>query len=104
MCRGEIVRKSNKRDGNQFLGCSQWPSCKFTEAWDSDVAALCERMQNLESELAAVKVSIANRNNADISKSLRTIIAFAHPDKWPSEFHELSHGVVAQLNRLRGAL
>lgn len=29
-CGSEMVRRSNRRDGNQFWGCSQFPSCRGT--------------------------------------------------------------------------
>ena len=36
----------------------------------------------------------------DVSKELRDIIAFAHPDKWP-DASDLAHGVTRRLNGLR---
>ena len=29
-CGGSLVRRSRKKDGHVFMGCSQWPVCTFS--------------------------------------------------------------------------
>jgi ssDNA-binding Zn-finger/Zn-ribbon topoisomerase 1 len=29
-CRAGLVRRTNRKTGNEFIGCSTWPECDYT--------------------------------------------------------------------------
>lgn len=46
-CGWEMVKRKNKENGSEFLGCTQWPTCQHTEPIPEDV-----RMQMLGQDVA----------------------------------------------------
>lgn len=106
-CKSPLVRRTRRTDGNAFLSCSGYPACKFAEDWDPHVARLSEDVDALRSEVAQLRSELArgrrSSHTPDISRELRDVIAFAHPDRWPQS-SDLAHGIAARLNALRGRL
>lgn len=92
-------------DGQPFLSCSGYPGCKFAEDWDPHVSRLADEVGELRREMEQLRAQVkrGSGSHPDISRALRAIIAFAHPDRWP-EAPKLAHEVTAQLNALRERL
>lgn len=93
-CGQPLVRRTRRADGNAFLSCSGYPTCKFAEDFDPHVAALAEEVGKLRARSPA---------SVDLARELRSIIAAAHPDRWPAAA-ELAHAITARLNALRDKL
>ena len=95
-CTAPLRLRRRREDKGLFLGCAEFPRCKFAEDFDLATAALYERIADLEAELAYAKPMAAG---LDIGRELRGVIAIAHPDRWPG--NALAHEVTARLIELR---
>lgn len=109
-CGEPLVRRTRRSDRQPFLSCSGYPACRFAEDWDShisnlarDIQGLRDEVQGLRSELRSKSSNGAGATTSDVSRALREIIAFAHPDRWPKAA-EISTEIVKRLNALREKL
>lgn len=50
-CDGRMMPKRNRREGNLFLGCENYPQCRFTVAYEDGVQHLSERIIELEEQV-----------------------------------------------------
>ena len=104
-CGGTLVRRESKARNSVFIGCRSYPRCNFTDSYDphldglaNELAALRRRVEDLERN--PPKQPSATRLPAEVAKELRAVIAFAHPDRWPTA-GDLAHGVTTRLNAMR---
>lgn len=35
-CNGKLIRRVNRREGTRFLGCTNYPKCKYTQRDESE--------------------------------------------------------------------
>ncbi len=54
-CKGTLVPRINKSDGNRFLGCSSYPRCKFAANYDEAVQSLAAEQQSRAPAAADIK-------------------------------------------------
>jgi ssDNA-binding Zn-finger/Zn-ribbon topoisomerase 1 len=97
-CGKPLVRRNRRKDNQPFLSCSGYPNCKFAEDWDPHIQELKQLFDRRIAELENLR---GTSNENDIKKTIREIMVFAHPDRWPAAWKELAHGVTARLSALR---
>jgi ssDNA-binding Zn-finger/Zn-ribbon topoisomerase 1 len=78
----------NRKTRERFLGCTGFPECRFSEAY--------------EPRLESLKQPPAGSGNYE--RELTRLIALAHPDKWQGHpaATELTKALLAARQRLRG--
>lgn len=122
LCRAPIALRTNRQKSTQFLGCSNYPDCSFTEpinqamlqdaGYNSLVEAHYEharevaKLQTQIMDLHRTVASLAERGYAKTQthprvtdRDLKALITLCHPDKWDG--HPLSNEITVQLNGLR---
>ena len=103
-CGAPLVLRQNRQTGALFTGCSAYPGCAFTEPHDSRVQTLSTglvqaraeaRRQVAEAQAESQRQLAAER--ATLDRTVRQLIALAHPDRWPDTplAHELTVALVA---------
>jgi ssDNA-binding Zn-finger/Zn-ribbon topoisomerase 1 len=95
LCRAPLRLRRRREDAGLFLGCSQYPRCTFAEDFDHATAALLDRIADLEGELDELR----DAKPPDLARELRSLIACAHPDRWPA--NPLAHEITSRLTELR---
>ncbi len=35
-CNGKLIRRTNTKDGSEFLGCTNYPRCNYTQKCEDD--------------------------------------------------------------------
>jgi len=95
--RGKMVQRTNRRDRSSFLGCSEYPRCKFTEPFDARVHRLVERIAELEQSLATTAPPMLPA----LAESRRDIVALTHPDRHRGDCQPLALEATKRLNALR---
>ena len=101
-CGSEIVVRRRRVDGEPFLSCIAYPTCKWAGDYDRTIDELSDQMMELRDENRRLRAS-GPKADFDIDRELRSIIAIAHPDKWPKA-GALAHEITTLLNALRGRL
>src|SRR3989442_3969232 len=120
-CGAPLVLRQNRQTGALFTGCSAYPGCAFTEPHDARVQTLStgvvQAVQTLATQVVQVQAE-ARRQVADaqaetqrqraaeramLDRTVRQLIALAHPDRWPDTplAHELTLALVALRATLR---
>jgi ssDNA-binding Zn-finger/Zn-ribbon topoisomerase 1 len=99
LCSSPLRLRANRRDGDLFVGCSGFPRCRFAEPFDAMTHALAERIVDLEDRLDRALVAQPSSPSDVIEKALRSLIVFAHPDRWPD--NPLAHEITVRLTALR---
>src|SRR6266702_3642760 len=120
-CGAPLVLRQNRQTGALFTGCSAYPGCAFTEPHDARVQTLStgvvQAVQTLATQVVQVQAE-ARRQVADaqveaqrqmaaeratLERTVRQLIALAHPDRWPDTplAHELTVALVALRATLR---
>ena len=114
-CGAPLVLRQNRQTGALFTGCSAYPGCAFTEPHDARVQTLTTEVVQAIQRLAAQVVEAqaeARRQVAEaqaasqrqlaaeramLERTMRQLIALAHPDRWPDTplAHELTVALVA---------
>ena len=112
-----LVLRQNRQTGALFTGCSAYPSCAFSEPHDPRVQSLSTAVvqavhvlatqgaqvqteaqrQRAQAQADALRQGAAER--ATLDRSVRQLIALAHPDRWPDT--PLAHEVTVALVALR---
>ena len=109
-CRAPLVLRQNRRTGALFTGCSAYPGCAFCEPYDPRVQRLStgvvEAVRTLASQVAQVQAEARQHvaaERATLERTVRQLIALAHPDRWPDTplAHELTVALVALRETLR---
>ena len=115
LCGAPLVLRQNRQTGALFTGCSAYPGCAFTEPHDARVQTLTTEVVQAIQRLAAQVVEAqaqARRQVAEaqaesqrqlaaeratLDRTVRQLIALAHPDRWPETplAHELTVALVA---------
>ena len=78
-CGNPLVVRRRNRDNAEFLGCSNYPSCRFTSPFSPALQALGAENAALRQRLAAHPTPAPSAN---IDAVLRQLLAIVHPDKW----------------------
>jgi len=103
-CGAPLVLRQNRQTGALFTGGSAYPGCAFTEPHDSRVQTLSTGLVQAQAE-ARRQVAEAQAESqrqraterATLDRTVRQLIALAHPDRWPDTplAHELTVALVA---------
>lgn len=101
-CGSEIVVRRRRADGEAFLSCLSYPVCKWGGDYDKALDELSDEMMELRDENRRLRAS-GPKASLGIDRELRSIIAVAHPDKWPKA-GTLAHEITTLLNALRSRL
>ena len=120
-CGAPLGLRQNRQTGVLFTGCSAYPSCAFAEPHDPRVQtlsmAVVQAVQTLATQVTQAQTA-AQRQVAQAQaetqqqltaereafrRTVRQLIALAHPDRWPDTplAHELTVALVALRETLR---
>src|SRR6266702_2731989 len=103
-CGAPLVLRQNRQTGALFTGCSAYPGCAFTEPHDARVqtlsTGLVEAVQTLATQVVQAQAETRRQRAAEratLDRTVRQLIALAHPDRWPDTplAHELTVALVA---------
>ena len=108
-CGAPLVLRQNRQTGALFTGGSAYPGCAFTEPHDSRVQTLSTGLVQAQAE-ARRQVAEAQAESqrqraterATLDRTVRQLIALAHPDRWPDT--PLAHEFTVALVALRQTL
>ena len=119
-CGAPLVLRQNRQTGALFTGCSAYPSCAFSEPHDPRVqslsTAVVQAVHVLATQVAQVQTEAQRQlaqaqadaqrqvaaERATLERTVRQLIALAHPDRWPNT--PLAHEVTVALVALRTTL
>ena len=103
-CGAPLVLRQNRQTATLFTGCSAYPGCAFAEPHDPRVQTLATQVTQVQTEArrqVAHAQADAQRHmaaeRATLDRTVRQLIALAHPDRWPDTplAHELTVALVA---------
>jgi len=103
-CGAPLVLRQNRQTGALFTGGSAYPGCAFTEPHDSRVqtlsTGLVQAVQTLATQVVQAQAESQRQRAAEratLDRTVRQLIALAHPDRWPDTplAHELTVALVA---------
>ena len=120
-CGAPLVLRQNRQTGALFTGCSAYPRCAFREPHDPRVQTLSlgvvQAVQTLATQVVQVQTEARHQvaqaqaeaqrhvaaERATLERTVRQLIALAHPDRWPDTplAHELTVALVALRETLR---
>src|SRR2546430_2133313 len=120
-CGAPLVLRQNRQTGVLFTGCSAYPGCAFREPHDPRVQTLStgvvEAVHTLTTQVVQVQTEARRQvahaqadaqrqvavERAILERTVRQLIALAHPDRWPDTplAHELTVALVALRETLR---
>jgi hypothetical protein len=109
-CGSPLELRQNRRTDVLFTGCSTYPQCTFTEPHDPRVqtlsTAVVQVLQALAQQVAAAQAPAQQQvaaARAALGRTVRQLMALAHPDRWPDTplAHELTVALVALRETLR---
>ena len=120
-CGASLVLRQNRQTGALFTGCSAYPSCAFSEPHDPRVQTLStgvvRAVQALTTQVAQLQTEARRQlaqaqadaqrqaavERATLERTVRRLIALAHPDRWPDTplANELTVALVALRETLR---
>jgi hypothetical protein len=119
-CGGPLVLRQNRRSGAFFTGCSAYPRCAFREPHDPRVQTLstgvAQAIQTLATQVTQAQTAAQRQvaqaqadaqrqvaaERAMLDRTVRQLIALAHPDRWPDT--PLAHELTVALVALRATL
>ena len=119
-CGAPLVLRQNRQTAALFTGCSVYPSCPFSEPHDPRVQTLASQVvqavQALATQVAQVQTEARRQvahaqadaqrhmaaERATLDRTVRQLIALAHPDRWPDT--PLAHELTVALVGLRKTL
>ena len=114
-CGAPLVLRQNRQTGALFTGCSAYPGCAFVEPHDPRVQTLStgvvQAVHTLATQVVQVQTEARRQlaqaqaeaqrqvaaERATLDRTVRQLIALAHPDRWPDTplAHELTVALVA---------
>jgi len=120
-CGAPLVLRQNRQTRALFTGCSAYPSCTFREPHDPRVQTLStgvvQAVHTLATQVVQVQTEARRQlaqaqaeaqrqvaaERATLDRTVRQLIALAHPDRWPDTplAHELTVALVALRATLR---
>jgi ssDNA-binding Zn-finger/Zn-ribbon topoisomerase 1 len=100
-CGSHLVTRTNRAEGNKFVGCSGYPECRFTTQYDRALDEIMLQLEALRSQVDDLRRGDGGSVNSDslTDNDLKQMIFFAHPDRWPD--NPLAHELVCKLNLMR---
>ncbi len=100
---GRAMRvRTNRRDRSQFLGCTGYPNCRYSEEYEPQAQALARQIAELETHLTRAIQSGGRRRTTDIDAELKRMIFRFHPDRVGETVP--AHDVAVALNELRSGV
>lgn len=108
-CTAPLHLRTRRGDGGQFVGCSAYPTCRFTadagdQALRRQLFDAHEEVEDLRLRLAFAQVRQEPESSTSppalIGAKLRDLISFTHPDRHPDGLLDATE-ITARLNRLR---
>ena len=87
-CGYRLALRHSSRDGQPFLGCTQYPRCRFSARFDDTLQDLADRLARAEAEIEFLRRQRHPVQAADmvgrhvIDRELRRLAAACHPDRW----------------------
>src|SRR6266581_5587339 len=120
-CGAPLVLRQKRQTGALFTGCTAYPGCAFREPHDPRVQTLSTGVVQAVHALATQVVQVQTEarrqvahaqaetqrqvaaERATLDRTVRQLIALAHPDPWPDNplAHELTVALVALRETLR---
>ncbi len=91
-CGRAVYKRRRRRDGEPFLGCSGYPSCRWACDYDARVQALAEQVAELQAQGHVDSHGVSARD-------IRKVLTWAHPDRWPNGTLPV-HEVAVRLSEL----
>ena len=79
-CGGYLSARERNRDGALFIGCSGYPSCRFTAPYDPHLQDLVRENDSLRARLEAHAPAAPD----ELRRAVREVLVNFHPDKHPS--------------------
>jgi len=119
-CGAPLVLRQNRQTGTLFTGCSAYPGCAFSEPHDPRVQTLSTGVVQAIHALATQMVQVQTEarrqvahaqadaqrqvavERAILERTVRQLIALAHPDRWPDT--PLAHALTVAWVALRTTL
>ena len=119
-CGAPLVLRQNRHTSELFTGCSAYPGCAFAEPHDPRVQTLStwvvQAVQTLATQVVQVQAEARRQvaeaqaetqrqlaaERATLDRTVRQLIALAHPDRWPDT--PLAHEFTVALVALRQTL
>src|SRR4029453_14477266 len=90
-CGAALVLRQNRQTGALFTGCSAYPRCGFFAPHAPRVQTLStgvvRAVQALATQVAQIQAEAqrqAAAERATLERTVRQLIALAHPDRWPN--------------------
>jgi len=96
-CRGELRLRTRHDGQGSFVGCSEYPACKYTADYDAVIHALGKRLYAAEAREHVPALSLQS-----LDRDLRKLVAIVHPDRWQD--HPLATELTKAVNALRAKL
>lgn len=93
-CGAALVLRTNREKTRKFLGCDDFPACRFSEEYEPRLDAALALMLSQKIDAESLRQSFQDE--------IRALIFLAHPDRWPG--NPLAHELTAALNDLRQRL
>ena len=97
--------RRNRADGNNFIGCSGYPTCRFATGLDVTLEDLAYRMDLLEKENDRMSRSGSNGSgpSAEVRAIIKNLIFRFHPDRNDGAIppSEVTAALTDALGRLR---
>jgi ssDNA-binding Zn-finger/Zn-ribbon topoisomerase 1 len=109
LCGFDVRVRRNSKDGNEFVGCSGYPRCKWTGPADAALQNLSRRILKLEDEVFEANALLRKESAFVTASDIKAILAWAHPDKHPTgsvPAHDLAimlTSLLARVSKNRGA-
>ena len=89
-CGAPMRLRENRTSGDRFLGCSRYPQCRGTDAYDPEVQVLAQEIVDLERQLARAISMTSPRlaspdaaSRAAVVERVTKLIFSTHPDRNP---------------------
>ena len=108
-CGAPLVLRQNRQTGVLFTGCSAYPGCAFAEPHDPRVqtlsAGVVQAVHTLATQVVQAQAEAQRQvaaERATLDRTVRQLIALAHPDRWPDT--PLAHALTVALVALRATL
>jgi len=103
-CGDDVSVRRRRADGQPFLGCDGYPSCRWTAPFSEAHQALADRIAFLESRLASLERDPPPLIGGVTLSDIRSLVSWGHPDRWPNGHvpaHDLGVRLIALLNKSR---
>ena len=107
-CSSDLVVRSNKLTGDKFIGCSGYPTCKYSTQYDYALDHIYEKQQRLENTIKRLEAQLGGRPqpcgpNPSLRSDLKRALRFTHPDVQTGEIKldEITYILTRAITELR---